>query len=90
MNYHRLQIFKMFDWNNPVVNSALFVEMGSVMNYILSSKMSEMDTGECIYISTPTTVKHCIIFIDGSVFLYFTHYDFNQWFDASLTNTIEN
>ena len=61
----------MFDWNNPVVNSALFVEMGSVMHYILSSKMSEMDTGECIYISTRTTVKRCIIFIDGSFSLFY-------------------
>ena len=51
--------------------------------------MSEIDTGECIYISTSTTVKHCIIFIDRICF-YFTHFDLNQWFDASLTSIIEN
>ena len=51
--------------------------------------MSEIATGECIYISTSTTVKHCIIFIDR-IFFYLTHFDLNERFDASLTNIIEN
>ena len=52
--------------------------------------MSQTDTSEFIYISNRTTVKR-IIFIDGSFFsLYYTNYDLNQWFDASLTNIIGN
>ena len=66
-----------------------FVEIGSVMHLILSSKMSQIETGEFIYISNRTTVKR-IILIEGSFFLYFTNYDLNQWFDASLTDIIGN
>lgn len=51
--------------------------------------MSQTDTSEFIYISNRTTVKR-IIFIGGSFFLYYTNYDLNQWFDASLNNIIEN
>ena len=38
-----------------------FVEIGSVMHLILSSKMSQTDTSEFIYISNRTTVKRTIV-----------------------------
>lgn len=51
--------------------------------------MSQTDTSEFVYILNRTTVKR-IIFIGGSFFRYYTNYDLNQWFDASLTNIIGN
>lgn len=47
-----------------------FVEIGCVMHLILSSKMSQIETGEFIYISNRTTVKR-IILIDGRFFPLF-------------------